>query len=205
MCQFIETIRIEEGKIYNIDYHTERFNRTRAFFWKESLPLNLSDYISIQGLTGRQKCRIVYQREIEEITYTDYQMRRVTSLQLISSDTIDYKYKKLNREELNHLFAQRRVADDVLVIKNGYITDTSIANVALYDGNTWFTPTEPLLCGTKRAELLDKRLIVEKYIPYTELAKYSQIMLFNAMIDWGELVLPIESFNTYQPSFVYCK
>lgn len=34
MYPFIETIRIEDGQIYNLDYHTERFNRTRAVFWK---------------------------------------------------------------------------------------------------------------------------------------------------------------------------
>lgn len=192
MCQFVETIRIEAGKIHNIDYHTERFNRTRAFFWKESLPLNLSESISPQIQPGIQKCRIVYRREIEEITYTPYQMREVTSLHPVSCDAIDYTYKSTNREELNRLFAQRGSADDILIIKDGYITDTSIANVALYDGNIWWTPAQPLLRGTKRAELLDKRLIIEKDIPFTQLTEYSRIMLFNAMIDWEKLVLPIE-------------
>lgn len=32
MCLFIETIRIEDGKVYNLDYHIERFDRTRAIF-----------------------------------------------------------------------------------------------------------------------------------------------------------------------------
>ena len=39
MYPFIETIRIEDGQIYNLDYHTERFNKTRAAFWKDSTPL----------------------------------------------------------------------------------------------------------------------------------------------------------------------
>ena len=30
MCQFIETIRIEDGQVYNLSYHTARMNRTRA-------------------------------------------------------------------------------------------------------------------------------------------------------------------------------
>ena len=42
MYPFIETIRIEDGQIYNLDYHTERFNETRAAFWKDSTPLDLS-------------------------------------------------------------------------------------------------------------------------------------------------------------------
>ena len=192
MCPFVETIRIEEGKIYNIDYHTERFNRTRSFFWKESSPMELSEFISPQRQTGIQKCRIVYRKKIEEITYTPYQMREVTSLHPVPCDAIEYEFKSTHREELNRLFAQRGTADDILIIKEGYITDTSIANVALYDGNTWFTPATPLLRGTRRAELLDKQLVVEKDIPFSQLAAYSQIMLFNAMIDWGKLILPIE-------------
>ena len=50
MCPFIETIRIEDGKIYNLDHHTERFNRTRAAFWKDSIPLILQEFISPQSL-----------------------------------------------------------------------------------------------------------------------------------------------------------
>lgn len=46
MCQFIETIRIEDGQVYNLSYHTARMNRTRAAFWKEAAPIDLSGFIS---------------------------------------------------------------------------------------------------------------------------------------------------------------
>ncbi|GAE23522.1 hypothetical protein JCM10003_3302 [Bacteroides pyogenes JCM 10003] len=39
MCLFIETIRIENGRICNLDYHAARFNRTRAAFGKDSAPV----------------------------------------------------------------------------------------------------------------------------------------------------------------------
>lgn len=192
MCLFIETIRIEDGQIYNLDYHTERLNRTRATFWKGVKPIHLCKAISCQSLPGIQKCRIVYGKEIEEVTYTPYQIRNVQSLRLVTSDDIDYTYKSTNRAALNALFAQRGTADDVLIIKNGYLTDTSIANVAVCDGKDWFTPAAPLLRGTKRAELIDKGLITEKEIPVGELKAYSRIMLFNAMIDWGKIILPVK-------------
>ena len=123
-------------------------------------------------------------KEVEEVTYAPYQMRQVSSLHLVVSDTIDYTYKSAHREELNALYAQKGMADDILIVRNGYLTDTSIANVALYDGDTWFTPAHPLLRGTKRSEFLDRQLIVEKDIPQICLKDYSHIMLFNAMIDW---------------------
>ncbi len=191
MCLFIETIRIEDGKVYNLDYHIERFNRTRAAFWKGSIPIDLRALVSPQSLAGIYKCRVVYGREIEEITYVPYQMRDVSSLRLVVADTVDYTYKITNREKLNALYAQRKMADDILIVKEGCLTDTSIANIALYDGHTWFTPARPLLRGTKRAELLDRKLIVEKDIPQISLKDYSHIMLFNAMIDWERVTLPI--------------
>ena len=192
MCPFIETIRIEDGKIYNINYHTERCNRTRAAFWQDVADIDLGEFISPQSLEGIWKCRIVYGKAIEEITYVPYQRRKVSSLRLVTSDTIDYTYKSAHREELNALYAQKGMADDILIVRNGYLTDTSIANVALYDGDTWFTPAHPLLRGTKRSEFLDRQLIVEKDIPQICLKDYSHIMLFNAMIDWGQIVIPID-------------
>ena len=120
-----------------------------------------------------------------------YQMRMVASLRLVTSDKIDYSYKRTNREGLNELFGRRGNADDILIVKDGYLTDTSIANIALYDGNSWYTPAHPLLQGTKRAELLNKQFIVEKDIAQVHLNDYSHIMLFNAMIDWERIVLPI--------------
>ena len=76
MCPFIETIRIEDGKIYNINYHTERCNRTRAAFWQDVADIDLGEFISPQSLEGIWKCRIVYGKAIEEITYVPYQSIR---------------------------------------------------------------------------------------------------------------------------------
>ena len=151
MCLFIETIRVEDGQVYNLPYHVERLYCTRAAFWKDISPIDLTGIISSQSLSGIWKCRIAYGKAIEEITYVPYQRRKVSSLRLVTSDTIDYTYKSTNREELNSLYAQRETADDILVVRNGYLTDTSISNIALYDGITWFTPSWPLLMGIKRA------------------------------------------------------
>ena len=113
-------------------------------------------------------------------------------MRLVTSDKIDYSYKRTNREGLNELFGRRGNADDILIVKDGYLTDTSIANIALYDGNSWYTPAHPLLRGTKRAELLDNQLIVEKDISWLQLDDYTHIMLFNAMIDWERIIIPVD-------------
>lgn len=195
MCPFIETIRIENGVIDNINYHNERLNRTRASFWKVTEWLDLSDYIRPPSGKGIIKCRVVYEDTIRNISYDPYLMREVKTLRIVVSDTIDYAHKSSRREVLNDLFACRGEADEVLIVKNSLLTDTSIANIALYDGHSWHTPAHPLLRGTRRAELLDRGVIIEENIHLSRLYDYSAIALFNAMIDFGKIVIPVNRQN----------
>ena len=78
-------------------------------------------------------------------------------------------------------------------MKQGLLTDTSIANIALSDGTHWYTPAHPLLKGTKRAALLEEGILQEKDIRPEDLPSFSTVRLFNAMIDWGELELPVRN------------
>ena len=180
MCLFIETIRIDHGRVCNLSRHNRRLNDTRAHFWPESTPLQLSDYLSSPGCgagitgAGIVKARVVYgEKGIE--------------------DLIDYTYKSAGREPLNCLFALRGACDDILIVKQGLLTDTSIANIALSDGTHWYTPAHPLLKGTKRAALLEEGILQEKDIRPEDLPSFSTVRLFNAMIDWGELELPVRN------------
>lgn len=194
MCLFIETLRIEDGVILHLDYHNERLNRTRAAFFYHASPINLADDIHLlpnESFVGVVKCRIVYDSLVREVTYTPYTMRPVGSLHIVESDGIDYRYKYVNREAINLLFSQKGEADDVLIVRNQLLTDTSIANIALYDGSTWHTPAHPLLEGTQRAVLLDKKQLQEVDIQVGKLSGYSHIALFNSMIDFGKIILPV--------------
>ena len=124
----------------------------------------------------------------------------VHSLRLVTCDEIDYSYKSTDRQCLNDLFAQRAGHDDILIIRDGLLTDTSICNVALWNGTSWITPARPLLCGTMRAYLLDKGLVQAEDIPVEDLPKYTRIRLFNALI---ESVKSMRSHEyTYAPTRV---
>mgnify|MGYP000021353979 FL=1 len=188
MYPFIETIRIEQGKACNLPYHNERLNDTRNHFWPGCTRIELEEYLEVSPEMDKMKCRIVYDGGgIKEVGYTVYEMRPVHSLQLVYSDDIDYTYKSTDREDLNRLFACRGKRDDVLIVRRGLLTDTSIANIALFDGKDWFTPRSPLLKGTCRSMLIDNGIIKEKDIRWEELSSYSFVRLFNAMIEWGAL------------------
>ena len=188
MCLFIETIRIKHGEVCNVPYHNRRLNDTRNHFWPGCDRIVLEEHLDLTQEMDGMKCRVVYDGDgIQDISYIVYRMRPVRSLRLVRSDDLDYTYKSTDREALNRLFARRGEQDDVLIVRHGLLTDTSIANMALSDGRDWFTPKLPLLKGTCRAALIDNGIIKEKDIRQEELSSYSFVRLFNAMIEWGTL------------------
>lgn len=195
MCRFIETIRIEEGRIYNLLYHNQRLNQTRKAVFGIHTELNLSGIIDSEKCRERTKCRVEYGEEICKVEYFPYNIRPVHSLRLICCDDIDYHYKSTNREQLDDLFAKRGAYDDILIVKNGLVTDTSICNIAFWNGARWVTPAQPLLPGTKRASLLSAGMLVTKDIAIDTLGEYLSYRLFNAMIDFGELEPNINSIG----------
>ncbi len=193
MEQYLETIRIEEGRACHLPYHNQRMNETRAH-------LGLSDGLDLEAVIGdvsiyqqRTRCRIVYDTEIRSVEFFPYQIRSVKTLRLVEDNQVDYGCKYADRSALNRCFTQRGACDDVLIVQNGDVTDTTIANVAFWNGETWFTPSTPLLKGTMRASLLDSHQIQEAKIRVEDLSHFSRLRLFNAMISFGEIELPIQS------------
>lgn len=212
MPRFIETIRFEKGNFHNLPYHNQRMNLTRSHFFGRHAPLYLENYLDPLAAYAalppaatpsandtytdfpapyRIKCRVEYGADILAIDYTLYHLRPVHTLRLTAADTFDYTYKSTNRTDLQTLFHNRDGADDILLTRHGYLTDTSICNIALYDGHMWYTPLHPLLAGTQRQALLDMGVLVARPIPTNTLFLYTQLRLFNALIPFGELHLPV--------------
>jgi len=133
---------------------------------------------------GLYKCRVSYGEMIEKVEFEPYQQRLIQSLCIIHDNTIKYDFKYQDRSHLNHLFAQRGEADDVLIAKNGLITDTSYANIVFWNGEHWLTPDSYLLAGTQRARLLEEKVIFEQKIRAQDLPKYSHARIINSMLDF---------------------
>lgn len=187
MCRYIETIRIEKGRLRNIAYHDRRMNEVRREVWGVDRSASIETYIDASPYEERTRCRVAYGRDVESVEFFPYQIRPVHSLQLVRGGQIEYRRKRADRSELNALFACRGEADDVLIVRGGLLTDTSIANIALGDGTGWYTPASPLLEGTQRACLLDAGMIRPLDIHADDLSRFQKIRLFNAMIDFGEI------------------
>lgn len=195
MPQFIETIRIEQGQAHHLDLHQQRINRTLAKFYPHS-HFSLSTMLPHPLPMERCKWRIVYGEEVVSTSLELYNPRSIETLRLLNSQ-FSYEYKFLNRTAIDNAFAQRGDADDVLFLHNGFITDTSIFNVAFFDGLHWLTPASPLLKGTMRHHLIDLKVIFEAELNINDLTSFSQVSLFNALNPWGEIVLGISSIQDY--------
>jgi 4-amino-4-deoxychorismate lyase len=135
------------------------------------------------ALKGVYKCRVIYDEKNVEIEFIPYVLRPVRSLRLVNDDNISYSYKFTDRTKIERLSELRGGCDDILIIKNGMVTDTSFANVIFMDINgNWVTPSTCLLKGTRRFNLLNNRIITEKDIHVYDLKHYIEIKLINAMI-----------------------
>jgi len=198
MCQFFETIKCEDGKLFNLKWHNFRFNRARKEHFGNSSEIDLSEIITIPESCkkGLFRCRVIYSKTIDKIEFIQHQYRRIESLKLIEDNGIDYRFKFLDREKLNKLFEKRGDFDDILIVKNGIISDSSIANCIFYDGQKWWTPDSPLLHGTQRAKLISEAKIKTCKITPATISKYKKVGLINAM--WDLENMPIIEIDKIQ-------
>jgi len=184
--KFIETLLVTD-KIENLELHNKRMNKTRKDFFSAK-PLNLQNYVKI---IPNKRVRVTYSKEIEKIEYFDLSKREFKSFKLVYSD-IDYHYKYADRTALNAL--KQPEFDEIIIIKDGFVTDTTISNLAFFNGKVWHTPKNPLLKGTKREELINKGLLIEKDIALSDIKKYKKFAMLNAVIGFYERDIQCISF-----------
>lgn len=185
MSSFIETIKVKERKIFNLTFHQERLNRTRQSLFHTNSVLDLSRILTIPpGLDNSlYKLRVVYSLEIEKIEFVPYRMPVISNLALVYDNDIVYSFKSTNREKLTSLKKQCPGSSDIIIVKNGLLTDTSFSNIVCVKDNLKVTPKSPLLKGTKRELLLQTKKIEEADICPGDLKEFSKVFLINAMID----------------------
>ncbi len=68
----------------------------------------------------------LYRETLLDISFEKYQPKRVQSLQLVEASP-DFLFKYADRKELSRLLEQKGDADEILITRNGLITDTTSA------------------------------------------------------------------------------
>jgi 4-amino-4-deoxychorismate lyase len=148
--------------------------------WKLEDLLPVPEFVTNE----RHKLRITYDKQIQDVRWEKHVPRQIRKIKMVYDESVDYSYKYDNRTALNDLYERRVDADEILIIKNGMVSDTFYCNVAFFNGQDWFTPTTNLLPGTQRSFLLDTGIVKETEISEKDIMKYTHIRLFNALTDW---------------------
>lgn len=184
-----ETLCIENGQVQNLALHQQRYeNSLREFYAGQPykifslakiLQKNTTLWANLQSPIIR--CRINYNATQYHLQCFPYQRKTYQRFQPVICDDIDYHLKYSNRAIFNELLKQKGDCDEIIIVKQGKITDCTIGNLILRQGSQWFTPDSPLLIGTQRSKLLKERKIIERKILLSDLPLFEEIRLINAL------------------------
>ena len=194
-----ESLALERKRILNLTYHQWRFEQSYKAFYGSPPTFDLISALQNLPLprgSERYKLRIRYNRFGSQVHFLHYRPKHPRTLWLVEHQGIDYGLKWTDRSELDKLFANREKCDDILLCFNGFIQDSSYANIALLRSGRWFTPNTPQLPGTKRAQLLDAGLLEETEIRVQDLGDYEGFQLINALLTFNpDFSVPIENIR----------
>jgi 4-amino-4-deoxychorismate lyase len=190
--QFLESIKIYNGKIHLANFHLKRVNNTlkanfAAFKKWNALPILKNN---IQNI-GLNKCRIIYDNNTFEVSFSAYKKQKIQEFVIVEAADFIYNYKFANRDFINTHKTNYAKDCEVIFSKNGLLTDASAYNICLWNGIEWHTPTKPLLEGVMRESLLNQKIIIAKDISVEEIKNYSKISFINALNDLEENVLKL--------------
>lgn len=197
MSRFIESIQLQNGHFRNLEYHQQRVDKTQLNFFPSGNSIQLASHLSKLEFPdkGLFKCRVVYEKEIISVEFLPYVIQPIKSLKVVESDSILYDFKFEQRSALNELLEKRENCDDIIIIRNNHITDASYANLIFKRGKDWVTPSDYLLNGTMRQNLLDKKLIKEEIIHRSALPSFEKVKLINAMLGFDSPEIEISQIQ----------
>lgn len=190
MYQFIESIKVEDQEIFLLDYHQKRVDQTFAHFGKEgSIDLGkIYDHLQ-HDEDGLFKLRIVYDLDKKIRTQMiPYAIPEIEDFQLVENNSFDYSFKFEDRKEFERM-KMRSKAEEIIIVKNNHITDTSFSNLLFLKGKDWFTPSTYLLNGVQRQNLLKHKKIKETEITLQNIKEFSHFQIINALNDFDDMFI----------------
>lgn len=196
MYPLFESIKIKNGFAFHLSLHQQRMNKACMAEFGAECSLKLYECLEkiIVPDTGLYKWRLNYDDGEFKSETQLYTPKKIASLKLIFDDEIEYAHKFSDRSHLDALVELKGSADEIIIVKNGFISDASYANLIFWDGRDWFTPNTPLLKGVQREKLLKDGIIQEKEIRPSDLPSYQKVALINAMLDFDDKIeVPIEN------------
>ncbi len=189
MSLLFESIRIENGIIHHLELHQQRIEKSLIKLGSTN-SIDLKQFTSTLDIpeNGIHKLRISYDLErIQNHQITPYIIRSIQTVELIKCKELEYDMKFENRNLINQL-SQQSNADEIIIVKNGRITDASISNILFQSKGKWYTSDTPLLNGTTRAHLIDTGKISSIPITVDDLKHFDQFCFVNALNPFDKTV-----------------
>ena len=123
----------------NIEAHKKRMQETAYYhgFKAPKLP-NIEELLNDDIMEGKVKCRMRYYNDISSISFEKYVRRSINTLKLVSASP-NYAFKFSDRSAIEDILKLKNGCDEILIVRNGLITDTSYSNV-VFSKNEFFTP-----------------------------------------------------------------
>lgn len=186
MSLLIESIKLFNGSFYNLPRHEERMRRSLQSLFGLSDAVRLEEFVNETPfpLEGLFKCRILYDAGSREKVFTPYEPKVIRRVRVVEDDSLSYPHKFADRSGLNRLFELRNGCDDVMIVRNGRVTDCSFSNVVFRKGQEWFTPATPLLEGTMRRKLIDENKVTVREILQKDIRSFDSFKLVNSMLEF---------------------
>ena len=184
MSRLIESIQLNNGRFHRLHYHQARMDWSIQQLHNDKSKINLVEYLNTLQYSsiGLFKCRVIYEKKIEKVEFISYTPSIITNLKIVHDNDINYEHKFEDRSRILELFKQRQFCDDILIVRNGFVTDTSYCNILFYNGYQWITPSTPLLKGTMRQMLLDAAEIIERPVTIQDINSFKKFRLINSML-----------------------
>jgi 4-amino-4-deoxychorismate lyase len=204
MCQLLETLKIANCQIHNVEFHIERVLQSRKILFgnKDIKDFELTlwkinkDIESNLKFNSIHKLRIIYDKSINTVTITPYIKREIKFFKIVEIGDYDYSLKyadrkyfeKIQEENFNEFIKNNHTKIEksnfeLIFTKNQIITDTTFSNLVFSLNGIYFTPKNPLLEGTKRKFYLKNKIILEQEIQVNDLSKFDKFCIINSMND----------------------
>jgi 4-amino-4-deoxychorismate lyase len=186
MSLLIESIKLTDGKFVNLFQHEQRMNRSLKELCGAEDFFDLGKFLEHFDIPdqGLYKCRITYDDQGHDVEFLPYKPKEIKSLKLVEHDRIEYDHKYKDRSTIDRLFKKRSGCDDILIVKEGLVTDSSFSNIVFRKGKRWITPWSALLKGTARQSLLERNIIQEEDVRIEDIASFDSCKIINAMLEF---------------------
>lgn len=190
MYLFLETMYYDYAGIRNLELHLERVQSSLIYASGGVLSgsayttfIQIKEILRSFRIPGNvQKVRMLYDDKGLELEASHLHIQYPASFRCVEvDDGFDYSYKFSDRKILDEAFDKREDSEEVILIRKGYITDSSKANLAFRKNEVWYTPYFPLLAGTTWKKLVREKKIIPRPIHVDQIKLFDGVRTFNAL------------------------